>query len=570
MKEQEPRQNGKKRKPIPIISYLCGLLAVAVLFTGTTFSRYSTQISGDVQTNLSPFVASYTIQDISSTTFPNMDYWLQVNQSGDETDYRPGSVARTVRFTISNTKGSRRSGVDLQSSIRLRVPAELGDNLVLQVVEVEEPAHEGDTAVVVNTPLTPQYIIGNLVYQTEPDLDDNGKSYTYTYLRDEKGNLIDEKGNLISEDSENKIQIQKFRTKASIDEMEEPSLDTGYFKDYSSFEGAVDEILTLTGGLDGKTGEGTIMAEAPDTKDKDGKTIKGNRISVTSVLRETEYSIGYQRGVDENDYQSQLFLDLRGKKRFYTIDITLPEMYLERNASESHTFVLYVTLAESVEFDDAMGGGSGEDNTGENNAEWKNYDFLTAESGAPVHTFGSNDDVVIGYHFETSKVPIYNYTGNAPTPRTGETTTVRVTKRYGISGNGDTATYTENDTITFQHIAPLTTEQSAQAAIYAHDIRIGTYANGTLTFIDSISLISDITESKNNYGQCSNYENMPDKERYLIGLDGLTDNPLAVPQGGTYKLFGELSRKYNAQLTVLFVQASEAPTENGVDGEETA
>ena len=64
MKEQEPRQNGKKRKPIPIISYLCGLLAVAVLFTGTTFSRYSTQISGDVQTNLSTFVASYTIQGI--------------------------------------------------------------------------------------------------------------------------------------------------------------------------------------------------------------------------------------------------------------------------------------------------------------------------------------------------------------------------------------------------------------------------------------------------------------------------------------------------------------------------
>ena len=138
MKEQEPRQNGKKRKPIPIISYLCGLLAVAVLFTGTTFSRYSTQISGDVQTNLSPFVASYTIQDISSTTFPNMDYWLQVNQSGDETDYRPGSVARTVRFTISNqNENDRVSGVDLQSSIRLHVPAELGDNLVLQVEELQ-------------------------------------------------------------------------------------------------------------------------------------------------------------------------------------------------------------------------------------------------------------------------------------------------------------------------------------------------------------------------------------------------------------------------------------------------
>ena len=549
MKEQEPRQNGKKRKPIPIISYLCGLLAVAVLFTGTTFSRYSTQISGDVQTNLSPFVASYTIQDISSTTFPNMDYWLQVNQSGDETDYRPGSVARTVRFTISNQNESGRvSGVDLQASLRFRVPAELGDNLVLQVEEVRSEG--GQT---VSVPLTPQYIIGNLVYETKQ------ATPTSEYEYDLK---IDGS--------------RKFRATGT-------QLDTRYFADYSA-RGDVNEKLTLTGGLDGETGEGTIMAEAPDTKDKDGKTIKGNRISVTSVLRETEYSIGYQRGTSDTDYQSQLFLDLRGLHRYYTIEITLPEMYFTAGDAEEKTFVLYVTLSDQVEFTELMGGSTGgtggTGGTEDEDREWtsEQYNYLTASNGTPVYRFliGEIDntpiyDTIIGYHFETSKVPIYNYTaGNAPTPRTGETTTVRVTKRYGISGNGDTATYTENDTITFQHIAPLTTEQSAQAAIYAHDIRIGTYANGTLTFIDSISSISDIKENQNNYGQCSNYENMPDKERYLIGLDGLTDNPLTIPQGGTYKLFGELSRKYNAQLTVLFVQASEAPTENGVDGEETA
>lgn len=550
MKEQEPRQNGKKRKPIPIISYLCGLLVVAVLFTGTTFSRYSTQISGDVQTNLSPFVASYTIQDISSTTFPNMDYWLQVNQSGDETDYRPGSVARTVRFTISNqNENDRVSGVDLQSSIRLHVPAELGDNLVLQVEEVQS----GNS--VERIIHTPQYIIGNLVYQTTTNAATN--EYEYALTDGEK----------------------TYRPTGT-----NVQLNTEQFADYSAFA-ADDEILNLTGGFDAN-GEGTIMAEAPDTKDKDGKTIKGNRISVTSVLRETEYSIGYQRGTSETDYQSQLFLDLRGSHRYYTIEITLPEMYFTAGDAEEKTFVLYVTLSDQVEFTELMGGSTGgtggTGGTEDEDREWtsEQYNYLTASNGTPVYRFliGEIDntpiyDTIIGYHFETSKVPIYDYTeGNAPasTPRTGEITTVRVTKRYGISGNGDTATYTENDTITFQHIAPLTTEQSAQAAIYAHDIRIGTFANGMLTFRDSISSISDIKENQNNYGQCSNYENMPELDKYLIGLYGLTDNPLTIPQGGTYKLFGELSRKYNAQLTVLFVQASEAPTENGVDGEETA
>ena len=546
MKEQEPRQNGKKRKPIPIISYLCGLLAVAVLFTGTTFSRYSTQISGDVQTNLSPFVASYTIQDISSTTFPNMDYWLQVNQSGDETDYRPGSVARTVRFTISNqNENDRVSGVDLQSSIRLHVPAELGDNLVLQVEEVQS----GNS--VERIIHTPQYIIGNLVYQTTTNAATN--EYEYALTDGEK----------------------TYRPTGT-----NVQLNTEQFADYSAFA-ADDERLNLTGGFDAN-GEGTIMAEAVDEAGEE----TGNRISVTSVLRETEYSIGYQRGTSDTDYQSQLFLDLRGLHRYYTIEITLPEMYFTAGDAEEKTFVLYVTLSDQVEFTELMGGSTGgtggTGGTEDEDREWtsEQYNYLTASNGTPVYRFliGEIDntpiyDTIIGYHFETSKVPIYDYTeGNAPasTPRTGETTTVRVTKRYGISDSGTTMTYTGNHTITFQHIAPLTTEQSAQAAIYAHDIRIGTFANGMLTFRDSISSISDIKENQNNYGQCSNYENMPDKERYLIGLDGLTDNPLAVPKGGTYKLFGELSRKYNAQLTVLFVQASEAPTENGVDGEETA
>lgn len=555
MKEQEPRQNGKKRKPIPIISYLCGLLAVAVLFTGTTFSRYSTQISGDVQTNLSPFVASYTIQDISSTNFPNLDYWLAVEAS----ENRPLSVARTVRFTISNQNESGRvSGVDLQASLRFRVPAELGDNLVLQVEEVRSEG--GQT---VSVPLTPQYIIGNLVYETKQAT--STSEYEYDLKTDGS---------------------RKFRATGT-------QLDTRYFADYSA-RGDVNENLTLTGGLDGKTGEGTIMAEAPDTKDKDGKTIKGNRISVTSAIVETEYSIGYQRGKTDSDYQSELFVDLVGEHRYYTIDITLPEMFLDaemnngERAVQSRTFVLYVTLAEMIDFDgdsESNSGGNSESNS-ESNSEgnsggqtqtrdWgsgntSHDNVLTAPgAGGVPDDYKINGDTVVGYHFD---VQAQTYDKDEKDRKSTEQ--VRVVRRYGYeieeTDGNKVVRYTGNNTLSFQHVAPLTTEDLAQAALYAHPIIIydsiqdaveGAGTKGGSAYVDSAAVINGTNAAY--YGVCSNYGNLTQK--YMMLLTGLPQDPRYAVYLDTYDgiqqnyfMYDELSRKYDAQLTMLFVQASES------------
>ena len=555
MKEQEPRQNGKKRKPIPIISYLCGLLAVAVLFTGTTFSRYSTQISGDVQTNLSPFVASYTIQDISSTNFPNLDYWLAVEAS----ENRPLSVARTVRFTISNQNESGRvSGVDLQASLRFRVPAELGDNLVLQVEEVRSEG--GQT---VSVPLTPQYIIGNLVYETKQAT--STSEYEYDLKTDGS---------------------RKFRATGT-------QLDTRYFADYSA-RGDVNENLTLTGGLDEKTGEGTIMAEAPDTKDKDGKTIKGNRISVTSAIVETEYSIGYQRGKTDSDYQSELFVDLVGEHRYYTIDITLPEMFLDaemnngERAVQSRTFVLYVTLAEMIDFDgdsESNSGGNSESNS-ESNSEgnsggqtqtrdWgsgntSHDNVLTAPgAGGVPDDYKINGDTVVGYHFD---VQAQTYDKDEKDRKSTEQ--VRVVRRYGYeieeTDGNKVVRYTGNNTLSFQHVAPLTTEDLAQAALYAHPIIIydsiqaavkGAGVSGGTAYVGSAAVINGTNAAY--YGVCSNYGNLD--EPYMILLTGLPQDPRYAVYLDTYDgiqqnyfMYDELSRKYDAQLTMLFVQASES------------
>lgn len=551
MKEQEPRQNGKKRKPIPIVSYLCGLLAVAVLFTGTTFSRYSTQISGDVQTNLSPFVASYTIQDISSTNFPNLDYWLAVEAS----ENRPLSVARTVRFTISNQNESGRvSGVDLQASLRFRVPAELGDNLVLQVEEVRSEG--GQT---VSVPLTPQYIIGNLVYETKQATPTS--EYEYDLKTDGS---------------------RKFRATGT-------QLNTRYFADYSA-RGDVNENLTLTGGLNGTTGVGTIMAEAADTVDGNGETIReGNRISVTSSIVETEYSIGYQRGKTDSDYQSELFVDLVGEHRYYTIDITLPEMFLDAEvegtrAVQSRTFVLYVTLAEMIDFDgdsESNSGGNSESNSEGNSGgqtqtrDWSNgntnYDnILTAPgTGTDSENYKINGDTVVGYHFDV-QAQTFNATGG----NLNSTEQVRVVRRYGYeieeTDGNKVVRYTGNNTLSFQHVAPLTTEDLAQAALYAHPIIIydsiqaAADGKGVTGGAASVASAADINGTNAAYyGVCSNYGNLD--EPYMILLTGLPQDPRYAVYHDTYDgiqqnyfMYDELSRKYDAQLTMLFVQASES------------
>ena len=144
-------ENRNKIKKIPILSYLCCLLAVSVLFTGVTFSRYSSSTSGDVASSLVPYIASYEIDNISATTFPNTDYWL--------TDDRAVGTPRTVRYTMRNFEEGengvqRINALDLQGSIRIYIPAELAGNIALQVEQVLEES--------TGSAVTPQYVLSDL------------------------------------------------------------------------------------------------------------------------------------------------------------------------------------------------------------------------------------------------------------------------------------------------------------------------------------------------------------------------------------------------------------------------
>ncbi len=126
----------ERKKKIPIIRYLCYLLAVSILFTGVTFSRYVSFTSGNTDAMLSRFAVSYEIGDMSALTFSNADYWL--NLGGAQVAM---NTARTVRFTVRNHTRTedgapdRISDIDLQSTLRLYAPAEFVKNLAVQVAE---------------------------------------------------------------------------------------------------------------------------------------------------------------------------------------------------------------------------------------------------------------------------------------------------------------------------------------------------------------------------------------------------------------------------------------------------
>lgn len=507
MKEKKQRAERKKLKQIPVVSYLCWLLAVSVLFTGVTFSRYTSRVSGDIATGITPFVASYTLDDFSSTDFVNMDYWTPVEGAeGEENQTSAGRTARTVRITVNNYNTedvganglpSRYSAVDLQASVRLRLPSELADNLVLQVREVVAENNTVD-----RVPVTSQYILGNFIYQLN-----GGGGTEYTYATDGNGGRV-------------------YRTQASV------TLDTRDFTDYSALAGSPDETLTVTGTID--ENGGTVVA-----REQTSEGAESNVISVTASRETVNYAVGFRRGVTANDFQSQLFLDLQKEMLFYTIDITLPELYLATaNGPQSRTFELFLTLAERVDYAAI-----------EWQDEWNAY--LAGPSAAENATV--DDAKILGYHFDAD-AGTYAYADGIMTDRSDETV-VRITNTYDYAANASV--------LSFQHIEPIDTD----AAVYAHPAEhIYAHSGGALTEVTGDTLtgllkgdLKNLTAlfSGDYYGLCNNLADTPEEERYYISFNGLSPDPLDGGENVIYSLHESLSRKYQTQLTVLFVQRSE-------------
>lgn len=470
----------KKTKKFPIVTYLCCLLAVSILFTGVTFSRYAGFTSGTTDVSLGRFACSYEIGDMSANSFSNAEYWLQL--SGGATSM---NTARSVRFSIRNytlqEDGSpdRISDVDLQSALRFYAPAEFLGNLAVQIAEVDE---EGNYIT-----KTPQYVLEDFIY-------------------DGAGNFAVWKDGF-------------------------GILDTSMSKDYEArpdiYGNQVDEKLSMSGGFTGteENHTGTISAYCAET---------GTSVSITSVMAEAQYSVGFYRGWvgDENKSAPQFYLDCRKEVPFYTLDISLSDMLLRSDGrGQTHTFVLFLSVLNLTENQDFK-------STWTASGMTENLERL--ESGERDVTF--NGATVTGYHFDT-KANLYDLTGRTLVAN-GSQTTIRIQKTFEEQG----------ERLSYHHVAPL----SEGAASIVHPIEDFYNSQGVSVNLADIDF-SSVKEVHSLFGKCSN----GGRSGYISFAD-ITDSPYyqsySSQQTGEsdYIVRESLSKGYATRLNILFVQASQS------------
>lgn len=524
----------RKTEKYHIYAYLCSLILVGILLTGVTLARYSGSSSGGGTTDISGFFCSYDIDDASSLTFSNADYWLTVDEVKT-----PINTARSVRYTVRNYTTSddgsadRISAVPVAASIRFYAPAEFAGNLALQVVQVR-PQNEGGDLVI-----SPQYVLKDIVaarYAEQNNSDTTSYNTAPQEVTNEDGSVT-----VIHPDYED-------RTDGRSDTLEETLTLSGNF--------------TVTGG-EGNTANhtGTITATHDD----------GGTLTINSAIETATYSVGFMRGLDtsgstivgggssSSTMAPLVYIDCEKDVSFWTIDISLPEMRLMRaGEKEEKTFVLYVTSVAQFSNNEDMnsvwhGGENGSYGevlvNGEKRSDWDC--LLSVPSSGSTMTL--NGAKVTGYHFNC-ELPIYGASGD-----TGTTTTVRINKQYGMNSDG---TYDGTATLSYDHIAPLS--EDPDAATVAHPIEeFYSLSEGTFTRDETVGF-SDISSVRNKYGLCSN----GGKSGYIY-FDDITDDPYYDDDTSkvsnaprVYMMSDAISKGFMTKLNMLFVQ-TDATTDGG-------
>lgn len=483
----------KELKKIPIVTYLLYLLVVSALLAGVTFARYSTFTSGDVSTDIAGFRCSYSINDMSSNTFSNADYWLRPDDGSEPT---PLNTARTVRYTLSNSREGIVSEVDLQAAIRLYAPAEFVDSLAVQLAYLD-----GTTPV----PVTPQYVLSDLIY--------DGTAY------------------------------RAWGTSGSF--------YTGNSEPYEDLDYG-ERTLTMSGGITDTGGKlsGSVSGVYTDNVNHANDGVKNDintTITISASTTTARYSVGFQRNermasqVVEGEYvmgenAPMLYLDLQKDVPYYTVDMSTPEMFFEAGNDTSRVFVLYVTVVKQIKSED-LSLYWGAEKIGNDSYSADYWSSLLQAPASSTDNKYYNGALVTGYHFER-EADVYDENGSV----VGHTT-VRINKIYDYVNGGYT--------LEFEHVAPLS--EGSDSATIAHPINefytdtTGTAYNDTILTMETVQDL---------YGKCSN----GGKSGYmsLNGFtdDPFVEN--YGETAAFYMLSQSLSKGYSTKLNALFVQASES------------
>ena len=324
----------------PVFRYLCCLLAVSVLFTAVTFSRYSLSSSGNSSVDIAGFNCSYSIENFSSFSFSNADYLLL-----DE----PFGEANYVDFVLSNYRKSGEttllSGVDVQGSLVIVIPKDFADNLAVEfqyASQTTTPLSGGPEQKADTNSFTPQLVLSQLVYGTYQDgAGTEGKYYSY---------------------DDATINTEKFTT------------GNENYPDYGS-ERDVEEDITVSGAVD----------------NEDGLTVTGANLGTLKIkaeTRRTDYSISFQR---DNGILPDIYLDLSKDEVYYTLELAMPGM--EFTASDDcvdKRFRAYFTLTDRVKTSASWTKDDGSD-----------YDYLITNPPASEGGYTIGDTIAVrGFHFD--------------------------------------------------------------------------------------------------------------------------------------------------------------------------
>lgn len=455
-----------EKKKIPIIRYLSYLLVVSLLFTGVTFSRYSMTTSGDSSAPLSRFHCSYEVDEISATSIPNVNYWLNNNSAA--------STARTLRYSISNFKGDVTSDVAVRAHLRVYLPAEMARHLALQIGTMN--IAEGTV-----TSYTPEIVLDELIAKREADTANA-----------------------------------------------ETVIDTSSFKNYydSGVHNAADEELTVSGSLE---------SASPRTISAVNRGGSGLSFTITASTKEAQYSLGFQRGKNENDYAPQLFLDLVREMEFYTIDLYLPSMEFPAGQPLTKMYIVYLTLTKRVDSADFKARWSGAEGVkavlATTDADGKvpvenNSVLINSPPAAAGEAYYYNGAKVLGYHFDQTTQFAAQATAEGDTPKS---TTVRIQCLYDAKEGGYD--------IKLFHVAPITEDSTEN---YVHPI---TPAQGSAIVFD-----------KKNNTFSGNFSTGTCDQNQKIDLTNIVAHPFTEGLNA----YQVLSKSYEVNFKALFVQASES------------
>ena len=378
------------------------------------------------------------------------------------------STARTLRYTVSNFKDDVTSDVAVRAHLRVYLPAEMARHLALQIGTMN--IAEGTV-----TSYTPEIVLDELIAKREADTANA-----------------------------------------------ETVIDTSSFINYydSGVHNAADEELTVSGSLE---------SASPRTISAVNQGGSGLSFTITASTKEAQYSLGFQRGKNENDYAPQLFLDLVRKTEFYTIDLYLPSMEFPAGQPLTKMYIVYLTLTERLEGLDFDAYWSGADavlatTDADGKVPVKDNSVLINSPPAAGEEYYYNGARVLGYHFDQTTQFDAQAMAEGDTPKS---TTVRIQCLYDDEGGGYD--------IKLFHVAPITEDSTEN---YVHPIE----PDGQ----SSIKFENGTFSGNFKTGTCD--------QNQKIDLTNIVAHPFTEGLNA----YQVLSKSYEVNFKALFVQASES------------